>query len=199
MRDTTNWTFVDCFCAKCRNPFKATPGDIRRGYGRYCSRDCARAPRLTPEQRFWQNVVKGTGDDCWLWTGGTTEAGYGQLSIGGRGGKLVYAHRFSFSLHFTESIEGKEVCHDCDNPPCVRPDHLFAGTHTNNMADAASKGRLPGNGLKGDSHPLSKLTSEQVETIRARYKEGGVLQRVLAAEFSVTQRTISRIVLHQNW
>lgn len=89
--------------------------------------------------RFWQKVSIGEG--CWLWTGSKTSHGYGQLNVGGR---PVGAHRL-----MAEAVYGPlgslHACHHCDTPGCVRPDHLFPGTASDNMQDKARKGRAERN------------------------------------------------------
>ena len=89
----------------------------------------------TIEERFWRKVVKS--DYCWTWTGATNDHGYGQIFFEG---KLWYAHRMSFMLH-TGNSPSAMVLHRCDNPPCIRPDHLFEGDNSTNMKDMWSKGR----------------------------------------------------------
>jgi hypothetical protein len=83
--------------------------------------------------------IKRLPNGCWEWQGATTKRGYGHLSFAS---KHVLAHRLMFTLTKGEIGEGLHVCHTCDNPPCINPKHLWAGTHSENMKDAYSKGRL---------------------------------------------------------
>lgn len=85
---------------------------------------------------FFSRVEKT--DACWLWIGSRDSHGYGKFSIKGR---AVAAHRFSFELENGPIGPGVKVCHRCDNPPCVRPSHLFQGTQADNMKDMVAKGR----------------------------------------------------------
>lgn len=99
--------------------------------------------RGTPEERFWVRVNK-TADSCWEWTGARHPLGYGNFNAGMRSDgtvRYIAAHRFSWELTHGPIPEGHEVCHACDNPPCVRPDHLWLGTHLDNMRDMDTKGR----------------------------------------------------------
>jgi len=89
-------------------------------------------------ERFWAKVQKS--DGCWLWTASTDGKGYGKMLVDGG---LQQAHRISWQLHTGISPGALDVCHTCDNPPCVRPDHLFAGTALDNIMDMLSKGRRP--------------------------------------------------------
>lgn len=88
------------------------------------------------DERFWEKVVKSNG--CWRWSGSTGNYGYGQLRSGE---DLERAHRISWELHFGPIPLGMQVLHHCDNPPCVRPDHLWLGTAKTNAEDRQSKGR----------------------------------------------------------
>jgi hypothetical protein len=96
---------------------------------------------VTAEQRFWGNVQKSVDPGgCWWWIGGVKDDGYGTLKVNG---PEVGAHRFSWEIHGGSIPEGKWVLHHCDNPRCVNPDHLFLGTHQDNMRDRSVRGRHP--------------------------------------------------------
>jgi len=101
--------------------------------------------KKTIEQRFWEYVDKKGDDECWLWTGYRTSTGYGMLSIGKHRDqelrKDMKAHRLSYKIAYGELPDKLFVCHKCDVPLCVNPNHLFLGTQTDNMRDAAMKGR----------------------------------------------------------
>lgn len=104
---------------------------------------------LPPEEQFWKHVNKNgpycerLKSYCWVWSGWSS--GYGQIRIYGKlfvGNRIIMAHRFSWTLHNGDIPYGLLVCHQCDNPSCVRPDHLFVGTQKDNMRDCRDKGRL---------------------------------------------------------
>lgn len=136
-------------------------------------------------ERFWAKVDKSGGDDvCWPWMAYKDEYGYGRFGLHGT---PIRAHRIAFFLS-TDSV-AEEVCHHCDNPACVNPNHLFGGTHTDNMADKATKGRQ-----------FAKLTEATVREIRRLHAAGaGYTQKILGEMFGVNRSQIRRIVNRVNW
>lgn len=159
-------------------------------------------------ERFWRNVSKT--ETCWLWTGSCDEKGRGRFCItdptrprrkcGRMGRKNAYASRVSWEMAVGPIPPGLLICHHCDNPLCVRPDHLFLGTHADNHADMWRKGRANLTGrLCGSKHLHAKLTEEDVRLIRQRYAAGGVTQRQLGREFGVNDRCVSGIVSRKAW
>ena len=138
------------------------------------------------KNRFWGQVDK-TGP-CYVWTGARIPQGYGYIGISG---KSVRAHRVSWEIHNGEIPDGLWVLHRCDNPSCVRPDHLFLGTNSDNMNDCASKGRM----RLGEKHHKAKLSWEKVEMIRSSTKT----QKELAKEFGVCQATVWSVLAGESW
>lgn len=146
---------------------------------------------MTPAERFWSHVAKS--DGCWLWVGATYANGYGRIRVGAR---CVVAHRQAWILTNGAIPDGLLACHKCDNRPCVRPDHLFLGSHADNVRDMDIKGRRAD--FRGESHPGARLTSDDVLTIRARHASGDA-QNIIASEYGVTAQTVCFIVNRQTW
>lgn len=133
-------------CPECGRQIEYYPrANHRNGAKHFCSRHCqskylARQRPVQPVgDRFFSKVVKNPDNGCWEWTGAHGPAGHGQFVVDH---KKVVASRFSWELHFGKIPDGMEVCHKCDNPPCVNPEHLFLGTQGDNMRDCSAKGRL---------------------------------------------------------
>jgi hypothetical protein len=125
--------------------------------------DLARA-----QARFWSKVDLGGDGDCWLWAASVGKNGYGQFSWASRYGRSrpTAAHRVAFELANGVELDDSLVlvCHACDVPLCVNPRHLFLGTHTDNMRDAAAKGRL--------STPARRVKRMPLSTARDRAQAG---------------------------
>lgn len=148
------------------------------------------------QEQFDTHVDKSAGDDaCWIWTGHCEKKrGYGQI---GWHGKSMKAHRVAFLLANGFLPDDLEVCHSCDNPPCVNPKHLWLGTHQENVDDRERKGRniVP----KGEKHGRHKLTETQVKEIRQIYARGGISMEKLGAQYDVSKVTVCNIVNHYHW
>lgn len=133
---------------------------------------------------FWFFVDKTPGHgpkgDCWVWTGYRNPHGYGVFQ---RDGRKTLAHRFVLS------DPSDNVLHRCDNPPCVRPEHLFCGTHTENVRDMWEKGRGWSPFLQ-----LQKLSDVDIAKIKCLYQTGDYYQYEIAAMFNVSRSMISRVV-----
>ena len=144
--------------------------------------------------RFWSKVNKN--ESCWYWIGSKNQKGYGQIRIN----KICYmAHRVIFEIAKGPIEKGNLVCHHCDNPSCVNPDHLFQGTAKDNTADMYAKNRqyIPQYTEVGENHCCSKLTNKEVLLIRKSYP--GKTMQQLSDEFSLSIGYIHRIIHRKAW
>jgi hypothetical protein len=152
-------------------------------------------------ERFWSKVEKT--DGCWIWTAHKSKDGYGQYTMATKYGLCDSdrAHRIAYNLTFDDYDSSLEVCHKCDNPECVRPDHLFLGTMSDNRQDCANKGRLhfQTNPFKGEKHGRAKLDWNTVREIRRLHEEEGIPQVKLVEMFGVGKSAISAIIRKENW
>lgn len=142
--------------------------------------------------RFWEKVAKGK--DCWLWTGAHTAAGYGVMFSGGR---MELAHRLGWTIAHGTVPPRMYVLHRCDNPQCVRPDHLFLGTPRDNTLDMVAKGRH--GTLRGERHQAAKITEAQAAEIKDRVLRKGERQVDICREMGLRQSMVSAIVNGRNW
>jgi hypothetical protein len=150
----------------------------------------------TLEERFWRNVDKKSDDECWNWKLKPGSKGYGILGAGGKGGKTLLAHRYSYELNKGEIPKGLYVMHMCDNPRCVNPNHLVAGTPKDNTQDALNKNRLKSVFVDGENHKLAKLTNEQVLYIKNNTE---IKSFKLAEMFNVSKQIICDIRKNRRW
>jgi hypothetical protein len=141
------------------------------------------------EQRFWTHVQKT--DGCWVWTGSVTGLGYGKFY---HDCTSTRAHRFVWASVHGSIPPGLEVCHHCDNPPCVRPDHLFLGTHVDNMEDRDRKGRT----VHGERHYRAQLTDGDVMEIRRTFARGAS-HKALATQLNIPIHRIANITSGRTW
>lgn len=164
-------------------------------------------PKITPEylasqglsptfpERFWNKVQKT--DGCWIWTAATDHNGYGAIMSRGKrpGNCMIGAHQGSWLLNRGPIPDGKCVLHACDQPLCVRPDHLWIGTQLDNVRDMIAKGRM----AFGEKRAFAKLKWTQVRQIRLKYARGGITYRELANEFGVHCGTVGQIIRRNKW
>lgn len=145
---------------------------------------------------------------CWIWTAYCDSDGYGICctgSIKAKTRRYLKAHRLAYEVFVEPLKNGQIVCHKCDNPSCVNPDHLFAGTWQDNVDDMMAKGRhkVGGNPHHGETNGNAKLTDKDVAFIRANHcvgiRNGFGSTSNLATRFGVDRSTIQRIVANKNW
>lgn len=175
-------------CRHCGSHLYVKPSRVKAF--RYCSTSCRQAfARANIESRFWSYVDKSGGPDaCWPWTG-TIDKGYGVLTIRvGDGRRVIGAHRLSLNLAGVDVPDGMHACHHCDNPQCVNPRHLYAGTPLDNVHDALNRGRH-----------YQALTEDDVRELRRRYVPYKIGYRVLAKEFGVGDMTVRDAIHGITW
>lgn len=152
---------------------------------------------------FWDRVVERPG--CWDWSGSKTDKGYTRFK---HKGKTISGHRLSYVLHKGTIGDGMVVCHECDNPGCVNPFHLFVGTHADNQRDCTQKGRrakgrkngrhtMPHSTARGNNHGRSSLNENDVKEIRAL--AGTMSQEKIGQMFGTPQTNVSAIVRRKAW
>jgi hypothetical protein len=152
-------------------------------------------PHFPLDDRFWSKVDRSAGPDaCWPWIADAkTSAGYGVFHP--VHGLTMGAHRLALADKIGRPLASDEfACHRCDNPPCCNPDHLFIGSHSENMADMTAKGRS----AHGERKHSARLTDEQVIAIR-RQAAAGTPSRTLAARHAVAESLISMIIRGTRW
>jgi hypothetical protein len=182
---TRKWSSA---CLHCGAPL------ARRDAKSFCSVVCLRQRVFSREaNRFWSKVSKG--QDCWEWTGKRNSHGYGQFWAAAQRQEL--AHRAAWRLAGNEPLGDRPLLHSCDNPACVRPDHLAPGTHLQNYHDARRRGRLPSR--FGELNGRTKLRPGQADQIRERYVPGVTSLKSLATEFGISVSYVSAILRGHTW
>ncbi len=147
-------------------------------------------------ERFWKFVDKKEPESCWPWLGDTMKLNYGRFSYAGT---RRLAHRVAYELTYGPiEPSSLSVCHRCDNPNCVNPNHLFLGTQADNIADCVIKGRKRVNSPKGEAHYKHKLIASDITKIK-QLSQDGVPQRKIANMYHVNQAQIWRIIHDKTW
>lgn len=139
------------------------------------------------EDRFLKYVNKT--NTCWVWTGAIGKNGYGTLTVNK---KFKASHRIAYELYKGEIPKGLEVCHTCDNTKCVNPEHLWVGTHSQNMRDKYNKGRSNTTGRKDTID--TRLSDKQIIDIKNKYKPYKYTMKMLSEEYNVCQSSINNIL-----
>ena len=181
-----SWVRVNCGNKLCVNPAHLRAGVMTPG-----------ALAAQALKRFWANIQKT--DTCWLWTGETDcnarqAFRYGRLRDGSRD-KSMPAHRYYYEIHKGPIPEGQFICHRCAVPLCVRPEHLFVGTHQDNMNDMVSKERIQ----RGTQHRRTTLTEENVRRMRALWAQKAASQKELARMFEVGLSNVKHVLARRSW
>jgi hypothetical protein len=145
----------------------------------------------TLEEGFWARVDTGPENACWEWLGSYDKDGYGLFKYRQRSRR---AHRVAWELACGTIPDGDLVCHDCDNPACCNPAHLFLGSPADNAADMVDKKRS----LRGVLNPRSKLSEADVLEIRWLWENNWEATDI-AAEYGVSATAVRLIIKGQNW
>lgn len=124
---------------------------------------------------------------CWEWAKYRSDGGYGK---GSRGNRTLWAHRMSYEAFYGDIPNGMQVCHQCDNPGCVNPTHLWIGTAKDNERDKDIKGRRP----SGDKHWNSGPTDEEIEEMARAFIGGEMTAKEIAVRYGVARTYIYRII-----
>jgi hypothetical protein len=148
--------------------------------------------RANTEADFWERFIPEPNSGCWIWLGTIEVSGYGMFPFQGKQWK---AHRLAY-IFAKGTIPGDlDACHKCDVPCCVNPDHIFLGTHQDNMDDRDRKGRHGARKLAGDRSPNARLSWETVKLIRS----STLSSRLLGQQLGVCRSTIKNVRRGKTW
>jgi hypothetical protein len=195
---------VDCRCKTCGKEFTEYPSRVAEGRGVFCSRTCSDSGRSKAriDDRFWTKVNKSGAvvrpdlGMCWEWIGARDPKGYGRFGIWGDGKTVsIPAHRVAFELTTRKLAEGECVLHKCDNPSCVNPLHLFAGSLLDNNSDMVQKNRH----AFGERNGHAKMSVEKVKEIRSDYRFREVTAEMFAKRFGVSGSAVRYALYGWNW
>ncbi len=152
--------------------------------------------------RFMSKISPEALSGCWLWTAAVNKSGYGMFNERwdnkSKRSIVCLAHRFSFKLANRNFDDRFNVLHHCDNPACVNPSHLFAGTQADNVADMDIKGRRINSQLQGERHPNSKVNKDDVYQM-LEMRKNGFTQQSIANKFGISQVQVGNILRKDQW
>lgn len=176
-------------CRHCGKPIgfpEPRPGAIRASRPKFCSDRC----------RLYSKVDMSPGHgpkgDCWIYTGALHQFGYGMINKSGtKESDVTTAHAFSYEIENGPIPDGQFALHRCDNPPCIRPKHLFLGSHKDNMDDMVAKERQ----VRGEESPGAKLTEDQIRKIRIDRRSN----RDIAEDYGVSHQLVGEIRRGVRW
>lgn len=195
LKKVNQWGAVEWKCkCDCGNYNILNSSAIKRKSVISCSVQCEFRINISREKSFNSKIVKDQ-NGCWIWIGHRDKDGYGVMAWGGRGSQPIRAHRFSYERNKGKIPEGMYVCHSCDCPSCINPDHLWLGTAKENYNDSKNKKR----NTTGERQSKAKLTAKKSQDIRDRYKKGGVSLRQIAEIYGVKHSTIYNIIIEKTW
>lgn len=192
-------------CLHCGELLIRRPGEANTVFARrqFCCVPCARrycgakrrdqSTPLQAVQRIGWTVLE---SGCWEWNGPRNQDGYGiyPTMVGDKRFGERRAHRLAYLAWKGPITQSQLVRHHCDNPPCINPDHLDLGTHSDNMNDAKERGR----NARGESHGMSKLTESDVLAIRDA-SASGESYRSISARYGLNKFTVGKIVRREKW
>lgn len=203
-------------CVRPEHLYIAEANEVTRSYFREKLGD--------PDERYWLQVEKDGPTPphcpqigpCWTWRGTRDSNGYGLFLIQRR--DVRRAHRYAWELEHGQIPDGLHACHHCDNPSCVRPEHIFIGTQFDNMRDCARKGRTfaqrfpelmprgerhgfalhPERRPRGERHPRHVLTDALVMALRQRFANGEQL-RDISGDTKLSINTLRAAIRGATW
>lgn len=194
---TSDIPYGYCHCG-CGQKTKISPtNDKRYGWVKGEPRHFLRGhcARKHPTARdFWSLVDRREQHACWAWLGDRSPDGYGKFRYKS---KYALTHRLAYEFTNGPIPQGMLICHKCDNPSCVNPNHLFVGTYQDNVDDMIAKGRQKK--ALGENAGRAKLTEVQVMEIRKRYAAGDATTVSLGVEYGVDASTIGSAVKRETW
>lgn len=180
-----------CIC-ECGKESKPTTTNLIKGVTKSCG--CNReVSKEHTKERLLNSIEIDEQSNCWNWTKAKHRQGYGHTAYKS---KYILAHRLSWIIFIGDIPENNNICHKCDNPSCINPDHLFIGTQTDNVKDCKNKNRA--HKSHGEKHLWTKLTKSQVDEIRSEDSKK-YTRYELAEKYNISYSGIVCILKNRCW